>query len=278
MFTRFNKIAVVLIALIVSCAFTASAATISTGSKSGSYFTVGHKIAGLLTGQDSVVTSKGSWQNLQRLASGEADIAPVQMDTYAAFIAKYPEHEDKFEIMGSLYKECAYLAVQCKGKVRNEDDLQKVDGVSIAIGKKGSGTSVTWDYMLQLEDKYKNAEVKFKGGTRAIGQLAAKQIDAVMWVTKPKLDGKMAATVMGNKELCLVGFNDKDLNDKLPATGKPVYTFEKIDIAKGFFNDKELTTACVEAVIIANTDVDEEVLEELADMLLNYKNSIVGKK
>jgi TRAP-type uncharacterized transport system substrate-binding protein len=274
---KFKALPALFIALIISFAFTANAAVISTGSKSGNYFKVGHNIAGLLTGQDTVNTSKGSWENLLRLVAGDADIAPVQMDAYAAFIAKYPEHKDKLEIMGSLYKECAYLAVQCKGKVRNEDDLQKKDNVTIAIGKKGSGTQVTWDYMIQLEDKYKNASVVFKGGTRAIGQLAAKQVDAVMWVTKPKLDGKMASTVMRNKELCLVGFNDMDLNDKLPATGKPVYEFQKIDTKKGWLNDTELTTACVEAVIIANTNVDEEVLEELADMLLNYKSSIVGK-
>lgn len=132
--------------------------------------------------------------------------------------------------------------------------------------------------MIQLDPKYKNAQVSFSGGTRALGKLAAKQIDAVMWVTAPKLTGKMASTVMKNKGLCLVGFNDKDLNDKLPSTGKPVYTFMKIETAKGFFNDTEITTACVDAVIVARADTDEDVLETISDVLLNYKQTLIGGK
>jgi len=207
---------------------------------------------------------------------GTAQIAIVQMDAYAWYLQKHPEAVNSIEIMGELYKECAYLAVQCKGKVRDEDGLQSIKGVTVAIGKSGSGTAVTWDYMIQLENKYKNAEVSFSGGTRALGKLAAKQIDAVMWVTAPRLDGKMASTVMKNETLCLAGFNDMDLNDKLPATGKPVYTFQKIDVAKGFLNDKEITTACVDAVIIAHTDTDEDILEQVSDLLLNYKSTLIG--
>ena len=265
--------------LLVLAVFTASMAiadvTITTGSKKGNYFKVGHRLSAGIGGKNTVLTSKGSVENLQRLLDGEAQVALVQMDAYAWFIDHNPEATGDLEIMGELYKECAYLAVQCKGKVRNEDDLQSVKDITIAIGKKGSGTAVTWDYMLQLEPKYKNAAVTFSGGTRSLGKLAAKQIDAVMWVTAPKLTGKMASTVMKNKDLCLVGFNDKDLNDKLKSTGKPVYTFIKIETAKGFWNDAEITTACVDAVVIARADTDEDILEAISDMLLNYKASLV---
>lgn len=265
---------IALLSLFITATVSAETVTISTGPKSGNYFKVGNRLKGMI-GQGNVVISKGSVENLKRLLSGEAQVAMVQMDAYAWFLQKNPEAATDFEIMGELYKECAYLAVQCDGKVQTEDDLQKVKDVTVAIGKKGSGTAVTWDYMLQLEPKYKNSAVAFSGGTRSLGKLAAKQIDAVMWVTAPKLDGKMASTVMKNKDLCLVGFNDKDLNDKLPATGKPVYEFQKIDTVKGFWNDKEITTACVYAMIIARADTDEDVLEAISDALLNYKSSLV---
>ncbi len=85
----------------------------------------------------------------------------------------------------------------------------------------------------------------------------------------------MAQTVLKNKDLKLVGFNDKDLNDKLPTTGKPVYQFRTIDTEKGFLNDQEITTACVEAVIVARTDTDEDILESVSDALLNYKQTLV---
>lgn len=269
-----KNLLVIILLLLFAAPALAEGPIITTGGKTGSYIKVGHNLKALL-GTGEVVTSKGSVQNLDRLVKGEAQIGLVQMDALAWYALKHPEVETELEIMGSLYEECAYLAVNTGGKVLNEDDLQTVKNATIAIGSKGSGTAVTWDYMLKLEPEYKNAGVTFTGGTRALGKLVAKQIDAVMWVTKPKLDGKMAQTVLKNKDLELVGFNDKDLNDKLPTTGKPVYQFRKIDTAKGFFNDQEITTACVEAVIVARTDTDEDILESVSDALLNYKQTLL---
>lgn len=268
-----NLIAALIVLLFVSTAF-AEGPIITTGGKTGSYIKVGHNLKSVI-GTGEVITSKGSVQNLDRLLKGKAQIGLVQMDAFAWYVLKHPEAATELEIMGSLYEECAYMAVNTGGKVLNEDDLQTVSNATIAVGSKGSGTAVTWDYMLKLEPKYKNTAVAFSGGTRALGKLLAKQVDAVMWVTKPQLDGKMAQTVMKNKELQLVGFNDKDLNDKLPSTGKPVYQFRTIDTKKGFFNDQEITTACVEAVVVARTDTDEEILESVSDALLNYKQTLL---
>jgi TRAP transporter TAXI family solute receptor len=257
---------------------TALAVTITTGSKKGNYFKVGYNLSHAIGGKNTVIPSKGSIENLDRLIKGTAQVGIVQMDAYAYYIEKHPEAINDIEIIGNLYKECAYLAVRCKGKVKNEDNLQTVKNIKIAVGKKGSGTAVSWNYMLQLEPKYKNAQVMFTGGVRSLGKLASKQLDAVMWVTAPKINGKMASTVMKNKELCLVGFNDMDLNDKLESTGKPVYNFNTIDISKGLFNDKEIKTICVDAVIVARSDVDEDILETISDIVLNYKSTLIGDK
>jgi uncharacterized protein len=269
-----KNLLVIILLLLFAAPALAEGPVITTGGKTGSYIKVGHNLKALL-GTGKVITSKGSVQNLDRLVKGEAQIGIAQMDAYAWYALKHPEVETELEIMGSLYEECAYLAVNTGGKVLNEDDLQTVENATVAVGSKGSGTAVTWDYMLKLEPEYKNAGVTFIGGTRALSKLVNKQVDAVMWVTKPKLDGKMAQTVLKNEDLKLVGFNDKDLNDKLPTTGKPVYQFRKIDTAKGFFNDQEITTACVEAVIVARTDTDEDILESVSDALLNYKQTLV---
>lgn len=268
-----NLLAVVMLVFFAGSAM-AEGPVITTGSKTGSYIKVGNNLKNML-GTGEVVTSKGSVENLERLLKGDAQIGLVQMDAFAWYTLKHPEVSTEVEVIGGLYEECAYLAVRKDGKVNDEDDLQSVEGATIAVGSKGSGTAVTWDYMLKLEPKYKNSRVEFTGGTRAISKLIANQVDAVMWVTKPNLDGKMAKTVLKNKDLDLVGFNDKDLNDKLPATGKPVYQFRKIDTEKGFFNDKEITTACVEAVVVARKDTDEDILESVADALLNYKQTLL---
>ncbi len=269
-----NKLFIAVLVLCLAGTTFAAAPVITTGSKTGSYIKVGHNLKEII-GSGEVVTSKGSVENLDRLMQGEAQIGLVQMDAFAWYALKNPDLENTVEIIGSLYEECAYLAVNKKGKVRDEDDLQDKKGVTIAVGSKGSGTAVTWDYMLKLEPKYKNSMVSFVGGIRALSKLINNEVDAVMWVTRPELDGKMATTVLKTENLDLTGFDDKDLNDKLPATGQPVYRFRTIDTKKGFLNDKEITTACVDAVLVVRKDTDEEVLEAVSDALLNYKNTLL---
>ena len=181
------------------------------------------------------------------------------------------------EVLGPLYQECVYIAANKNGKVQDEDDLQKA-GVTIAVGKQGSGSAVTWDYMRKLEPGYKKSAVSFTGGNRALGKLALggdTGVDAVMWVTKPNLSHKYISTVINNDNLMFISVNDKDLNDVYKPLGKPIYDFKKIDYAEGFFNDKEFTTICMDAVLAARADADEDLLDSVADMVLNYKSSLL---
>ena len=249
---------------------------VSTGSKAGTYMKVGINLTGMVDG-GYVEKSKGSVMNLERLAAGEAHVAPVQLDALAWYSAKHPDKAAEFEVLGPLYKECAYMAVRCDGPISDEDDIKK--GVTIAAGKKGSGPAVTWDYMRQLESSYKTAAVSFSGGTRALGRVAAgtePRIDGMLWVTKPGIKGnKHLATVMKNDKLCMIDMDDYSLNNTHEGLGKPIYEFQKIDIAKGIMNDTEIVTACVDAVLVARSDLDEDLLDELADAVLNYKASLL---
>lgn len=248
---------------------------ITTGSSSGTYFKVGLNMKSMLGGAE-VMKSKGSVENINRIMKGEADIGIVQMDAYAFEAAKNPEVESVVEVIGPLYKECVYVAARKDGKVQDEDDLQS-KGVTIAVGKQGSGSTVTWDYMRQLEPGYKNSAVQFKGGIRALGKLAAggkNAPDAVMWVARPDLSKKLPATVLKNKDLVFIDLNDKDLNDKYEVTGDPIYEFMDIKSTGGFFAGN-VETICVDAVVVANTDADEEMLEKLSDIVLNYKQSLL---
>lgn len=265
-----------LIAAALMVAGTANAWNVTTGDKTGTYYKVGNNLTGLL-GSGTVMESKGSIMNIDRLLAGEADVAMIQVDALAWKAGKDASINNTIEVLGPLYQECVYIAVNKDGKVRNEDDLQKA-GVTIAVGKQGSGSAVTWDYMRQLEPGYKKAAVSFTGGNRALGKLALggdTGVDAVMWVTKPNLSHKYIQTVLNNKQLKFVSVNDKDLNDTYKPLGKPIYDFHSVEFEKGFFNDQEVTTICMDAVIAARTDADEDLLDSVADVVLNYKASLL---
>lgn len=257
----------------------ASAYTVTTGGKEGAYFKVGNNLVKLVKG-GKVIESKGSIENLERLVSGEADIGVVQLDAYAWYLSKHPKASTKIEVMGSLFKECIHIAVNKNGKVQDEDDLQS-KGATIAIGKQGSGTAVSWDYMMKLEPGYKKSAVSFTGGSRALSKLALSSkgdkssIDAVMWVARPDLANKYLKIVRENPSLEMIEVDDKDLNDNYKPLGRPIYTFEALPTKDGLFSKGKVEVPCMEAAIIARTNADDAVLESVADALLSYKSTLI---
>jgi TRAP transporter TAXI family solute receptor len=248
---------------------------ISTGSKKGNYFKFGLRIAKLLQAKGypvTVVNSKGSVENLERLIRKEAHIAIVQKDALAWFRRKKPETEGKIDTIAELRDECVFVVARKDGKVEDDGDLQET-GVKIATGKIGSGSNVTWNYMCQLEKGFKKATSIPKGGTRAINKVLNKEYDAYLFVLTPDPENKLIKLIANNDELTFIPVTDWDLNDKLD--GKPIYKFEKVVYQKGFF-DKKVKTICTSAIVVASTDLDDDLLDDLSDILLEYKSYILN--
>jgi TRAP-type uncharacterized transport system substrate-binding protein len=224
-----------------------------------------------------VIKSKGGEDNINKLLANEAQIGLAQLDTFAYMSSKKAEVNSELEIMGSLYQEAVYVVVNVDGKVRDEGDLQQ-KGVTIAVGKLGSGGASTWDYMRKLEPAFKGPAVDNSGGIRALGKLAAQPdggINAVLFVTKPVMGSKLIQTVLDSEHLDFISITDMQLNNKYKPLGRPVYDFCKPELVKGFLNDRELKTICMDAVIVARSDADEDMLDTLADKILNYKGSLL---
>jgi TRAP-type uncharacterized transport system substrate-binding protein len=247
-----------------------AASTITTGSKSGSYYKIGAKLSTIVP--MTVQKSKGSTQNLDRVSKGEADFGIVQKDDYKRFMDKNPGAP--IELIGDLKMECLYVVSSTTSKVEADTDMQK-DGVKVAIGKKGAGTQATWAYMKSLESGFKKATGIPKGGLRALAGLTSGTYDAALFMQTPATTNKLVKTVLANEALRFVPVTDWDLNDKLPS-GQPVYTHEKIDLASGFLNDTELKTICTTASVITNTEADEDTIDEVIDVLLNSKNFLLS--
>jgi len=252
---------------------------ITTGAGGGNYFKTGINLAMLMGDGTKAIASKGSVENIERLLSGQAQIGFVQPDALAWYIGKHPEAQQKLEVLGPLYEECVFVAVNKsdESKIRNEDDLQSNKG-AIAVGPKGSGSAVTWDYMTRLEPGYGKAKIQYTGGVRTIARLATslgEDINAYLFTSKADPGNKNISTITNNKNLELIDVDDSDLNDKFPMTGKPVYYFKSVPVTNGLFKTK-VKTICMEALVIAASDTDEAVLEEAADHLMNHRASVLG--
>ncbi len=255
---------------------------ISTGSRGGSYFATGENLATVLKEYDynaSVVKSRGSIENIERVANGEATIGFTQLDALAWWMGRHPTPADnkKVKVLGNLFPECVYIAVNKDGPIGDEDDLQSKKG-KIAVQKRGSGSAVTWEYMMGLEPGYSESQTLFQGGMQVLAQLANSpdgDINAFMWVSNPvNLDQRYLQTVLNNDQLELIDVDDKDLNDKFEPLDRAIYRFEKPVIAEGFILDSEIETICMDSVVIASVESDDDMLDDVADVLINHRNRL----
>ena len=94
---------------------------ITTGGRGGSYFATGEKLAEVLKEYDysaEAVKSDGSVENIERVASGEAALGFTQLDALAWWIGRNEEQAGKVKLLGDLFPECVYVAVNAKAWLR----------------------------------------------------------------------------------------------------------------------------------------------------------------
>lgn len=258
----------------------ANEVVISTGGRGGSYHATGQQLATILSEYDyqpKVVKSKGSVENIDRVASGEAALGFAQLDAVAWWMARNPEKANDFTVLGSLFPECVYIAVNKDGPIDDEGDLQSDKG-KIAVQKKGSGAAVTWEYMRELDSGYAKSQTLYQGGMQVLSQLASQpdgDVNAFLWVSNPaKLDQRYLNTVLNNDQLELIDVNDWDLNDKHEGLGREIYRFEEPEVKKGFLNDQEVKTICMDSVVISSKSADEDMIDDVADVLINNRTRL----
>lgn len=276
-----------LIALAVTLASSqviANEVVISTGSRGGAYHATGEQMAKILTEYDyeaKVEKSKGSVENIDRVANGEAALGFTQLDAVAWWMTRNPTKAKSFKVLGNLFPECVYIAVNKDGPIGDEGDLQSDKG-KIAVQKKGSGAAVTWEYMRELNAGYAKSQTFYKGGMQVLSQLASQpdgDINAFLWVSNPeKLDQRYLNTVLNNDQLELINVNDWDLNDKHEELGRSIYRFEKPEVKKGFLNDQEIKTICMDSVVIASNNADDDMVDDVADILINNRTRLFPPK
>ncbi|PWQ97858.1 TAXI family TRAP transporter solute-binding subunit [Leucothrix pacifica] len=254
--------------------------TISTGSRGGSYYETGEQLASILNDFDyetKVLKSKGSILNISRVANFEASLGFAQLDAVAWWMKQNPNQAKNFSVLGNLFPECVYIAVNKDGPIDDEGDLQSTKG-KIAVQKRGSGSAVTWEYMRDLNAGYAKSQTFYKGGMQVLSQLANEpdgEINAFLWVSNPeKLDQRYLKTVLNSDQLELINVNDWDLNDKHEELGRSIYRFEKPDVKKGFLNDKEIETICMDSVVIAGKAADEDMVDDVVDVLVNNRTRL----
>lgn len=205
-----------------------------------------------------VFETKGSWENLERLAAGQCDFAPVQADAVNVF-KKKTGGDLKIDVVDYLYKEFVHLLCNREAKIDRVVDLYKnAPKLTVAVGPEGSGSAVTWDSFILGEPRYQKVPTVPLAGIRAIKKVVEGSEAACMVFTAGLNSGLMVndAAPQG-KFLKLVKVDDRDFDKMKDAKGKQLYEYLDIPgstykgVQDGVFSTS-VSTVAVSALFVAN--------------------------
>lgn len=222
-----------------------------------------------------VVTSKGSLENLDRVAKGEAQIALVQADALMYWMAPNANLAGNVEVAGELGEECIFAAVKEDGPIKTEDDIKA--GTKVAVGVPTSGSFASWSYMQQLNSSYAKATTYAKGGLRTLSKVITGEYDVFMWTAAINKSNDYLNIVQAKGSgLKLIDLDDWDMNDKLP-NGNSVYEFRNAVVKSGFITNDSVKVPCMKTLVVVNADADEQLLDDVATIMLKNRSRILGK-
>jgi len=196
---------------------------IGTGGEKGIYHAVaGQQLLVQLSNNKKLtamlVTGTGSLDNIEKLKSGEIDAAFVQPDS----LINNPGFP--FKVVTVFHPEYVHM-ISLKGKLKSIKELTEKD--TIAIGKNGGGTAVTWSNFIDQDPSYKKIATIPESGAAALAALEAGEIKAVLRVCGLR-DGDIMRADAQKGKFQIVAVDDWDFNNK-EVQGKKIYEFIKID-------------------------------------------------
>jgi uncharacterized protein len=130
--------------------------SIATGSSSGAYFAYAQRYKTLLAEQGielTIINTAGSIDNIQRLLSGDVDIAFVQSGTGQPYQNNKLQGEPSLVSLASVYYEPLWLFMTAEQFILQ---TREILGKRIAIGGEGSGTRALAKIVLDNNGIYSN--------------------------------------------------------------------------------------------------------------------------
>jgi len=219
--------------------------------------------------------TEGSAQNIELMQAGEADIAFVQADVFAA--AWQAGETSGVQVIGRISDECLYIAYRKGGRIQQFEHLKSPpDGepARIAVGPDHSGPAGSWRWFSERVPELAGNETSDQVGTLALNQLALGRYDAVVWVTDPgNLDHKMLQGTLSNDALGIMPVTDAGLLAPL-ADGTVIYRKRKVTLSGGW-KSKKVETICTSALVLMRRDADRQLVDRISD-LVSLKRDLIA--
>ena len=179
--------------------------TISTGSTTGNYYSIGLKFRDILA-RDKVVLdvreTSGSLENLQAISNPNSGVDVIFMQGGVAT----EKVDDKLVSLGSLYYEPLWVYHRADVSIRHLSDMR---GMRICVGPAGSGTKALSVQLLAMNDiSEKNSRFVYTEADQAAAQLLAREIDAAFFVVGYPSEAEQK--LLYSKDVKLMSFRRAD--------------------------------------------------------------------
>lgn len=243
---------------------------LATGGTAGTYYPLGGSMAKIwnskISGMNVTAQTTGaSAENVRLVNKKEAELALVQSDTLDfAFKAEAP-FKEKLTAMAAiavLYPEVIQVVVRADKPVKTFADLK---GLKMGVGAPGSGTEANFR---QLCDVYGLAKgdinAQYLSFSESAEQFKDKHIDAFLVTAGLPNPGIM--DVSTQNDIRILSISD-DMVKKI-TTKYPFLSPVKVP-ANTYKNVPEASTVAVNAVLIVNSGIKEDVVYNLTKALFD---------
>jgi TRAP transporter TAXI family solute receptor len=243
--------------------------TITTGGESGAYYGFAKRYAEILARNDiklEVKTSLGSYENLDRLKAGDAQVAFVQ-----GGIPVPPASEDDSPLvsLGSMYYEPVWVFYRGAQTI---DKLHQLAGKHIAVGAEGSGIRGLALQLLEANDIPTDSKHLLPiAGLNAAEALQQGKIDAAFIIAAP--EAPVVQVLLRSPGVRVMSFSQAD------AYTRRFPFLTRITLPRGVVNlvrDSPPQDTVLLATT-ANLVVSEGLHPALASLLLQAVGEVHGK-
>jgi TRAP transporter TAXI family solute receptor len=245
--------------------------TITTGSDTGAYYAYAQRYAALLAAKGitlEIKTSAGSYQNLERLEKGEADVAFVQ----GGVVPVTSDDDDEgspLRSLGSVSYEPVWVFYR---GARRVDKLHQLAGQRIAVGEDGSGIRGLALQLLEANEIAANSPNLVPiAGLTAAEALQREQIDAAFIVAAQ--EAPVVQVMLRSPGLRVVSLSQADAYlRRFPFLSKIVLPRGVVDLVRDVPPRDTVLLATT-----ANIIVRDDLHPALISLLLQAMTEVNGK-
>ncbi|MEV6730832.1 MULTISPECIES: TAXI family TRAP transporter solute-binding subunit [unclassified Streptomyces] len=250
----------------------------STGVRTGVYHRYGQLLEQALARdmpemKVKLETSQGSQENLQRLASGEADFTIATADAVSKYRADGKPGADRLRGVARLYDDYVQLVVPAGSPVQSARDLK---GKRVAIGQQGSGVRLISERLLTAAklDPARDITPVSIGIDTMPAELEAGRIDAFFW--SGGLPTNAVRELSDRFEIRLVQLGD--LVEALQASGSPARYYRAAVMPQDAYtrarNTSAVATLAVPNLLVTTEEKDPELTEQFTRTVILSRDRI----